>query len=286
VLEVSLDPAAMYQVLLGVLKARGKVMTAYSGGVDSTLLAVAARNALGKDFAPAAIADSPSLPRHELEAARELAARHDIQLHTVQTDEISDHSYQQNDSDRCYFCKTHLYKSIKELALQMDIPFIACGTNHDDLSDYRPGQMAADQAQVIAPLIEAKLGKQQVRVLARFLGLANWDKPSSPCLASRVPYGTPVTIERLDRIERAENILRSLGFRQFRVRHHEQLARIELPLSQVNHLLDDDIRVQIINELKKIGYLRITLDLEGFRSGSGNDQLGTSNTLKGGMGKP
>ncbi len=273
VLDVLQEPAALYQTLSGVLKARGNMITAYSGGVDSTLLAVAARKVLGKENAPAAIADSPSLPRHELQAARTIAYEHDIQLYTVYPGEMGDPDYQQNKADRCYICKTYLYREIHDLARKLGIPHIACGTNADDLNDYRPGLDAAEQARVIAPLTDAGFGKLQVRQLAKYLGLPNWDKPASPCLASRLPYGTPVTIHRLRRVEQAENLLHRLGFRECRVRDHESIARIELHLNQVGRLLRDDIRSDVINELKKAGYLRITLDLEGFRSGSSNDEL-------------
>lgn len=256
-----------------VIAPRQRMLTAYSGGVDSTLVAAAARQVLGKHSAPAVIGDSPSLPRHELQEARSIATALDIELIEVRPDEQDDANYQANQGDRCYFCKSHLYDAMHNLAAERDIPFIANGTNVDDLSDHRPGLEAAQKAQVISPLLEAKLGKQQVRDLAAHLGLPNWDKPAAACLASRLPFGTPVTLNRLSQVEQAETVLRDLNFTGFRVRHHEQIARIELPLDQIDHLMQQDVRQQITEQLKALGYTYITFDLEGFRSGSGNVTL-------------
>lgn len=276
---VDMDQAhRLYEKLLGVLRPRKRVLTAFSGGVDSTLVAYAARQALGKADAPAAIGDSASLPRHELEHARRLARRLDLDLIETPVDEQDDPNYQRNAGDRCYFCKTHLYARLHELASRLNVPYIASGANLDDLGDHRPGLQAAREAQVIQPLWEAGLDKASVRAVAALLGLPNADKPASPCLASRIPHGTPVTLERLRQIEQAENTLRELGFAGFRVRHHEQVARVELPWDQVSRLMEDDaLRRQVIQGIKQAGYLFVTLDLEGFRSGSGNVLL----TVKG-----
>lgn len=270
------DTDALYERLTAVIRPRGRVITAFSGGVDSTLVAVAARHALGKDEAPAAIGDSASLPRHELAAARDLAHALDLRLVEVTPGEQADPGYQANAGNRCYFCKTNLYATLRTLAAEMNIAWIANGTNTDDLGDHRPGLTAATEASVISPLVEAGLNKADIRVLAQHLKLPNWDKPAAACLASRIPYGTPVTLERLSRVEQAENALRDLGFTGFRVRHHDTVARLEIPLSQVDRLMNDDTRAAVVARLKEAGYLYIALDLEGFRSGSGNISLGIS----------
>lgn len=256
--------------LAAVLQPRGSVLTAYSGGIDSTLVAVAARRVLGKQAAPAAIGDSASLPRRELLEARRIAADLDFQLIEVQPDEQSDPGYQANAGNRCYFCKTHLYQSLHKLAADLSIRYIANGTNADDLGDHRPGLQAADEAQVISPLLEAGFAKSDVRLLAGHWKLPNADKPPAACLASRIPYGTAVTPDRLTRIEQAEEALYDLGFRGFRVRHHETIARLELPLDQLPRLQDDALRTRIVQRLTSLGYTFVTLDLAGFRSGSGN----------------
>ncbi|MEM6853834.1 MAG: ATP-dependent sacrificial sulfur transferase LarE [Planctomycetota bacterium] len=249
------------------------VMTAFSGGIDSTLVAVAARRVLGREAAPAAVGDSRSLPRRELVEVRHLAQTLDLRLIEVQPGEQLDPDYQKNAGDRCYFCKTHLYRTLQQTARRLEIVTIANGTNLDDQGDHRPGLRAADEADVISPLVEAQLNKQDVREVAKLLGLPNWDKPAAACLASRLPYGTPVTAERLDQVERAENALADLGFTGFRVRHHEDVARLELPLDQLDRLLESGMRERVVADLKAAGYLYVSLDLEGFRSGSGNVAL-------------
>ncbi len=259
--------------MIALIQVRGRVLTAYSGGVDSTLVAAAARRALGRANAPAAIGDSASLPRAELEQARQLAKDLDIELIEVQPGEQSDPHYLANAGDRCYFCKTHLYAALREVARNRQIDWIANGTNMDDLGDYRPGLKAADEAGVISPLVEAGMDKAAVRLAAEQLGLPNADKPAAPCLASRLPFGTPVTLARLSQVEQAEDLLRSLGFRGFRVRHHEQVARLEIPWEQVPRLMDEATRRTVVEGLKAAGYRYVTLDLEGFRSGSGNAVL-------------
>ena len=248
-------------------------MTAYSGGIDSTLVAVAARLALGRQHAPAALGDSASLPRRELHAARQLAAQLDLRLIEVAPREQDDAGYQANAGDRCYFCKTHLYQTLQRTARQLEIDLIANGTNADDLGDHRPGLRAADEARVISPLLEADLHKQDVRDLAHLLQLPNADKPAAACLASRLPYGTPVTPQRLAQVEAAEDALHDLGFTGFRVRHHEEVARLELPPDQFAKLLSPGVQPRVIDRLKAAGYRYVTLDLEGFRSGSGNVML-------------
>lgn len=258
------------------LRGRGRIITAFSGGVDSTLVAAAARRVLGKANAPAVIGDSPSLPRYELEQARRIAKDLDLELIEVKPGEQDDDGYRANAGDRCYYCKTHLYEALKQLSNELQIKYIANGTNTDDLGDHRPGLTAADEAEVISPLIEAGFGKQQVREVAQLLGLENWDKPAAACLASRVPYGSEVTPQLLKQIERAEDVLRAMGFAGYRVRHHDQVARIELPLDQVSRLMDDEVRRAVTEGIRGAGYLYVSLDLEGFRSGSANLALTVS----------
>lgn len=271
------SPAQLEERLAEVIRPRGRVLTAYSGGVDSTLVAAVARRTLGRDAAPAVIGDSASLPRRELEEARGLARQLDLNLIEINPGEQDDPDYQANAGNRCYFCKTHLYQSLHKLAEELGFPWIANGTNRDDLGDHRPGLKAAEESRVISPLLEAGFSKAQVRALAHHLGLPNADKPAAACLASRIPYGTQVTPQRLTAIERAEDALYELGFRGFRVRHHETIARIELPPDQWPRLLDEATRSQVIERVKAAGYLYIALDLAGFRSGSGNEVLARIN---------
>ncbi len=264
------EASALLARLEAVVRKRGRMITAYSGGVDSTLVAAVARRVLGKENAPAVIGDSPSLPRFELEQARKIAKDLDLELIEVRPGEQDDEGYKANAGNRCYYCKTHLYDALKHLSSELQIKYIANGTNKDDLGDHRPGLTAAEEAQVISPLIDAGFGKEEVRIVAQELGLENWDKPAAACLASRVPYGSEVTPELLKQIERAEDVLRAMGFVGFRVRHHDQVARIELPLDQIDRLMDDEVRQAVAEGIRGAGYLYVALDLEGFRSGSGN----------------
>ena len=255
------------------LRGRERVLTAFSGGVDSTVVAAAARRVLGKDAAPAVVGDSASLPRQELAEVHELAERLDLKLIVVHPDEQNDPGYQANAGDRCFFCKTHLYTEMHAKAKELGIPFIANGTNTDDLGDHRPGLVAAENAGVISPLLDAGLDKAAVRAIAEELGLPNADKPAMACLASRLPYGTEVTPERLAQVERAERALCELGFTGFRVRHHEDVARLEVPMDQFAELMAGDMRERAVAAIKNAGYTYVALDLEGFRSGSGNIAL-------------
>ena len=269
-----LDPRL--ERLLAVVGRYGRVLTAFSGGVDSTLVAAAARRALGREAAPAALGDSASLPRRELEAARKLARDLDLDLVEVNPDEQNDPGYIANAGDRCYYCKTHLYEVLQSAAREREITRIANGTNVDDLGDHRPGLRAADEAEVVSPLVEAGLSKQDVRDLARILKLPNADKPAAACLSSRLPYGTPVTRERLEQVEAAEDALADLGFSGLRVRHHESVARLEIPGDQWGLLTRVEAREAVVRAVKAAGFTYVALDLEGFRSGSGNVMLTVS----------
>jgi len=265
-----MDPQLLADRLADVIRPRQRVLTAFSGGVDSTLVAAMARKVLGKDDAPAAIGDSPSLARAELDEARSLAEQLDLNVIEVSPGEQLDAGYQANDADRCYYCKTNLYTTLADTARQLGIEWIANGTNADDFADHRPGLVAADQAGVISPLVEAEMGKDHIRQLAKHMQLPNWNKPAAACLASRIPYGTEVTSQRLAQVERAEAILCEHGFTNFRVRHHETVARIELPLDQIPRLLVDDVRQSVAAGIKAAGYHYVAVDIEGFRTGSAN----------------
>lgn len=236
------------------------LLTAYSGGVDSTVVAAAARRVLGRARAVAAIGDSASLPRRELEEARALAAQCDFELIEVAPGEQADPAYLANNPDRCYHCKTHLYAALKPLASARGLR-LANGTQADDFNDTRPGLRAAREADVVSPLAEAGLGKEQVRAVAQLLGLPNHDKPAAPCLASRLPHGTPVTLGRLSRVEKAEESLRALGFAGFRVRDHGETGRVEVARADLERAFG--LREEIVRALTGAGYKTAALDLAG-----------------------
>jgi uncharacterized protein len=257
--------------LLAVLGELPGVAVAFSGGIDSTVVARAAALALaGK--AVAVTADSPSVPRSELDTARELAARIGIRHVVVKTDEFDNPDYLRNDGARCYHCKSELYSRVERLLPELGVPVIASGANLDDQGDYRPGLAAAAEHAVRHPLQEAGFTKADVRAVARHWGLPTWDKPAAPCLSSRLAPGLAVTPERTRRVEEAEAFLRSLGLRDCRVRYHEgDLARVEVPLAEVARLAADPVRAEVAREFRRLGFKFVTLDLDGFRSGSLNE---------------
>lgn len=260
------------QRLQSIISGYGSLIVAYSGGVDSAYLMSVAHDVLGEK-AMAVTAKSPSLPASELAEATDLATKFGWRHRIIETQEVSDPRYAKNDARRCYFCKSNLYARLAELFPSDEWPAIANGTNVDDLGDYRPGLDAASERRVNSPLVDAGLTKDDIRSLSKEAGLPTWDKPAQACLASRVPYGTPVTIETLSRIEAAEEALRDLGFRQLRVRHHGKTARIEVPEEDLAALIVPETRKEIVRRLRKVGYVYVTLDLAGYRSGSLNEVL-------------
>ena len=273
------DLATQRQQLLDTLRSYQSCAVAFSGGVDSAVVAKAAQLALGQR-AVAVTGVSPSLASGELEAARQIADLIGIRHIELKTDEISNPSYVANAGDRCYHCKSELYTQLETQLERLDVRVIVNGANADDQNDYRPGMRAADEHRARSPLIECGLRKHQVRQLALNWDLPVADKPASPCLSSRIAYGEQVTPERLQMVDRAEQLVRQLGLRNVRVRYHTgDLARIEVPAEAIAQLAAEEVRHQLAEELKQLGFKFITLDLEGFRSGSLNDLVAGKNWI-------
>ena len=274
-----MELAAKQQRLSEILSGLGRTLVAYSGGIDSAYLAYSAHQVLGENML-AVIADSPSLARTHLQDAIAFAQERHIPLRVVQTSEMDKAEYVRNDAARCFHCKDELFHVMAELAHAEGFTSIAYGVNVDDQGDFRPGQKAAIQHHVAAPLLDAGLTKAEIRELARQAGLRVWDKPASACLSSRIEYGRPVTREALLAVEQGEDALRALGFLQFRVRHHGEMARIEIAREELAKALTVEMFSRFTRIFKELGFTYVTIDTEGFRSGSMNASLPAQTLVK------
>src|SRR5215207_2866249 len=258
--------------LRDIFRELDSVIVAYSGGVDSSYVAYVANAELG----PRAVCitgESASLPEYQRAEIDKVVEKFGFQHEVIHTEELENPGYRANNPDRCFFCKDELYTKLESVARSRGIKNIVDGSTVDDLGDYRPGRQAASQHAVRSPLIEAGLSKSEVRELSQRATLPTWDKPASPCLSSRIAYGTTVTIERLSKIDRGEEILRQFGFREFRVRHHDQLVRLEIAPAELDRALNKEVIEQLAKRFRELGFKYVTLDLEGFRSGSMNEVL-------------
>jgi uncharacterized protein len=269
---IPVETQKKFQHLQDILRGMGKVLVAFSGGVDSTLLLKTAQDILGSDVI-AVIANSPIYPEREQREALRFVKDWRVNHRVIQTKEWDDPRFRNNPPERCYFCKRELFSRLREIAAKEKIPYVCDGSNDEDTFDFRPGTRAAQELGVRSPLKEARLGKSEIRILSKKQGLMTWDKPAMACLASRIPYHTAIDRESLRRIDEAEEYLKSKGFSQLRVRHHGQTARIEIDPEEFAAIIAQKARESIVSELKKMGYFYVTLDLAGYRTGSMNEPI-------------